>query len=532
MQKFYDYYLKNYLHKDFELLFKARLVLNFCLVTAAFSLFYTIIAYLINFQQSLLVMPTIAALYIFYAFLLTTKVDLKIIATLYLLTSYVASLILISFSGGLFSSITPWLTFIPLAGNLLINKKVAIIWLVICVLTNFGLVLTSPEPTEIPYAYDKEYNSLFYAMGYSGLAGIILLLSMIFQNAKDNYANKLKKQNLVISNINKDLSEKNDEILAQNEELLQQREEIVAQREFIEQKNSELLNYQDELNSIIHQLTNTQSILHEKELENRNIINSLYASNLYVVELDSRGYFTKTNSATNKLLRIGDEHIIGKSLRSVAKKINFVQNKNEATIAKWTDLLTGKYGSIESEIEINNTKHWLKEDFFPILTEDGQTERVMIIAQDISKTKKQQAEIFKLNEELKNKISEIASINQALLAQRQEIVKINKELTKTNAEIKSINQNLEERVIERTKNLETQNNQLAEYAFINSHLLRGPLCSILGLVQLMEAVDYDDRSDLLFHMRKSTGELEKVVSKISNAINKGAHFDRKQFLDN
>lgn len=53
-------------------------------------------------------------------------------------------------------------------------------------------------------------------------------------------------------------------------------------------------------------------------------------------------------------------------------------------------------------------------------------------------------------------------------------------------EIRSINENLEQIIEQRIKKIEERNNQLEEYAFINAHLVRGPLCRILGLVVLME----------------------------------------------
>lgn len=73
---------------------------------------------------------------------------------------------------------------------------------------------------------------------------------------------------------------------------------------------------------------------------------------------------------------------------------------------------------------------------------------------------------------------------------------------------------------ERTKNLALQNKQLSEYAYINAYFLRGPLCSILGMVKLMEKDHTDDNERLVFHMKKSSKELRDVVAKISKTIEK------------
>lgn len=78
---------------------------------------------------------------------------------------------------------------------------------------------------------------------------------------------------------------------------------------------------------------------------------------------------------------------------------------------------------------------------------------------------------------------------------------------------------LEERVRERTKELEAQNEQLAEYAFINAHLLRGPLAQIMGLVGLLEeAKDQVEREQYLEMLRVSTSRLDKVIHSIRDAV--------------
>jgi hypothetical protein len=53
------------------------------------------------------------------------------------------------------------------------------------------------------------------------------------------------------------------------------------------------------------------------------------------------------------------------------------------------------------------------------------------------------------------------------------------------------------------------------------------MCSILGLVHLMETNLNKDHEDIVMHMKKSSEELNNVVNKISEAIDKGSHFNRE-----
>ncbi len=76
--------------------------------------------------------------------------------------------------------------------------------------------------------------------------------------------------------------------------------------------------------------------------------------------------------------------------------------------------------------------------------------------------------------------------------------------------------------------MERQNEKLAEYAFINSHVLRAPLSRMLGLIQLMEMTDKKDLQ-LIDYLKKSGEELDEVVKKINTTLAERADLARKDF---
>jgi hypothetical protein len=108
-------------------------------------------------------------------------------------------------------------------------------------------------------------------------------------------------------------------------------------------------------------------------------------------------------------------------------------------------------------------------------------------------------------------------------AQRLEYEKHIKQQRK---EIVQMNEILEDRVKQRTEELENQNKQLAEYIFINSHLLRGPLSRVLGLVNLIEYEEGAKEKQSIQHLRTAANELDAVVKKISETLNAGIPLDR------
>ncbi len=532
MKKLYNFFLLRYRYNDFAKLSQARLTLNFCLVTAVFSIIYLVTANLIDFHTSKKVMLIMSIAFFGLAFLLRTSVTLNFIAFLYLSISYVATDILVFNSGNIYSSILPWLSIIPLSANLLINRKAAYFWLSVSFVTVFVFAYIQDTPSDVAVQYDKNVEIWFYAIVYNGLIAIILVLSMIFQKAKDKVLTALEEKNDFISSINYELKSKNDEILSQNEALLQQKEEILAQREFIEIKNKELLVVQDELNSLVDKLSITQNALSSREAENRGILEALYHTELLVGELDLEGRFTKVSQEAFKFLGISEEEMIGVEFKELIKEMKLPSQVGINVDEIWQKLIGGENSSHESMFRANDNDLWLKENFFPILNQKGEPIKIMVVAQDISKIKNQQNEIEILNTDLKENIWKIEKQNELLLSQRKEIETINNELKKSNEEIRNINLNLENHVNERTQHLEIQNKQLSEYAYINAHLLRGPLCSILGLVHLMESGKSQDVNSLIFHMKKSSQELREVVDKISKAIEKGTHFDRDLIFKN
>jgi ligand-binding sensor domain-containing protein len=103
----------------------------------------------------------------------------------------------------------------------------------------------------------------------------------------------------------------------------------------------------------------------------------------------------------------------------------------------------------------------------------------------------------------------------------EEIQAQNEEIMAQAEEIQGINENLEMLVKQRTAELEKKNQALEEYAFINAHKLRGPVASILGLLNLLAKANPDDDSKVIReHLQQSATKLDDVVRSITTAIEK------------
>ena len=136
------------------------------------------------------------------------------------------------------------------------------------------------------------------------------------------------------------------------------------------------------------------------------------------------------------------------------------------------------------------------------------------------------------NERIKNLLDQVNTQNQELSERNVEIKVVNEELASVNDTLKAVNNNLEDTVKKRTQELEAQNKQLTEYAFINSHLLRAPLSRILGLSQLIsKEVTSVREQELVDALTRSTNEMDSIIRKISELLYEGNTLTREDIQE-
>ena len=100
-----------------------------------------------------------------------------------------------------------------------------------------------------------------------------------------------------------------------------------------------------------------------------------------------------------------------------------------------------------------------------------------------------------------------------------EIQKKNEELNEKAFQIERINKRLNQMIEDKTARLEKQNYQLIEYAFFNSHKVRGPLARVMGLVELLKNVESNsDRNLYLEKLEESAEELDLDINEINKIL--------------
>jgi tetratricopeptide (TPR) repeat protein len=102
---------------------------------------------------------------------------------------------------------------------------------------------------------------------------------------------------------------------------------------------------------------------------------------------------------------------------------------------------------------------------------------------------------------------------------QEEIIRQSEQLRVSHQEIEKINSNLEKLVEARTETIREKNKLLREYAYFNSHQIRGPLARILGLISVVNMEYKDNFGPHLQMLQQAGNELDEAIKQINKLIN-------------
>ncbi|MCS6824747.1 MAG: ATP-binding protein [Cytophagaceae bacterium] len=175
-----------------------------------------------------------------------------------------------------------------------------------------------------------------------------------------------------------------------------------------------------------------------------------------------------------------------------------------------------------NEVRIEWLRH--KEKLFTLLEENEKILR--------SQNQLLEEKINERTKELQEMNEEMTQQNEELQIQRTELELINEELNQKNNTIQELNQklrdqnlNLENLIQKRTKEildayaeLKDKNSRLEQFAYVTSHNLRGPIATLLGLVQLIPQSRGDELEFLLDKIHLTTKKLDMVIKGLSSVL--------------
>ncbi len=107
----------------------------------------------------------------------------------------------------------------------------------------------------------------------------------------------------------------------------------------------------------------------------------------------------------------------------------------------------------------------------------------------------------------------------ALLLLNQSIETQASELSLANQQVNRVNETLEDTIRQRMEVIRAQNQRLLEFSFMNSHKIRAPLATLLGLLNLFEE-ERPPSDELISHMKVTAEKMDQMIHEVSRQLEK------------
>lgn len=177
---------------------KQTLLIDFIAITAVFAILYSIVSYLIGFLPGV-----IAMISCFIGFCITLWLYIKHSITYHTAANlYIGNACFIAvsnssfFSGGDLSPVLAWYILIPVISLLLLGKcRITFIWLTISLVAIVGAFTAGLLGYTFPVDYDYSLDKYFSLICVFGLAGIVFIVTMVFEMEKEKAFFLIKEKN-------------------------------------------------------------------------------------------------------------------------------------------------------------------------------------------------------------------------------------------------------------------------------------------------------------------------------------------------
>ncbi|MCX6181450.1 MAG: SpoIIE family protein phosphatase [Bacteroidetes bacterium] len=171
---------------------RSALLVNVFLLTALICLGLLPLGFYIKYYRSFVVMPIGALAFLINTWLVKKEVNYFITGNLFAFIGSVILIVMMTYSGGIYSPVTPWIAAGPTFALLLVNRKSAWIWtcVMIVVISTFSFI-EAKGLTPLP-EFDLETKPFYFMTVFSSLILLMLTINMIFEKNKNDALQKVE----------------------------------------------------------------------------------------------------------------------------------------------------------------------------------------------------------------------------------------------------------------------------------------------------------------------------------------------------
>lgn len=208
IQKLHLFFIPAKYKNDEQEFRKARILINTTLITSLFAFFFAGQTYFFKQYHLFPFMISWGVLFFLIAWLFRSGISRMVCANIYVGITFISALYEAYWTGGLNSTILPWLSMVPVTAILLSTTKNAWWWFVIAggsAICFFTYKKLANAPVEI----DMKFYNFSVFLSILGLIAIMFVIALVMENAFIMSLKKLDQKNKIIEKE----KERSDELL-------------------------------------------------------------------------------------------------------------------------------------------------------------------------------------------------------------------------------------------------------------------------------------------------------------------------------